>query len=65
MFYEGSPVIDHHKGELDAIIEEHRANMDLPYDELYHRQKQVIAEVIEAEKALEEKVNSLPDPAAY
>ena len=39
--------------------------MDLPYDELYHRQKQVIAEVIEAEKALEEKMNSLPDPAAY
>ena len=38
--------------------------MDLPYDELYHKQKQVIAEVIEAEKALEDKVNSLPDPAA-
>ena len=39
--------------------------MDQPFDELYHRQKQVIAEVIEAEKALEEKTNQMPDPADY
>lgn len=38
--------------------------MDLPYDELYHKQKQVIAEVIEAEKALKAKEDSLPDPFA-
>lgn len=36
--------------------------MDLPFDELYHAQKKVIQDVIDAEKALQEKVDSLPDP---
>lgn len=30
--------------------------MDMPFDELYHKQKKVIQDVIDAEKALEEKV---------
>ena len=36
--------------------------MDLPFDELYHKEKKVIQDVIEAEKALEEKLASLRDP---
>lgn len=37
--------------------------MDMPFDELYHKQKKVIQDVIDAEKALEEKIQSLPDPS--
>ena len=36
--------------------------MDLPFDELYHKQKKVIQDVIDAEKALKTKVDSLVDP---
>lgn len=36
--------------------------MDLPFDELYHRQKKVIQDVIDAEKALKSKLDSLTDP---
>ena len=36
--------------------------MDLPFDELYHREKKVIQDVIEAEKALEAKLAGLRDP---
>ena len=62
-FYEGTEFLDEHKGTVEKIIEEQRANMDLPFDELYHAQKKVIQDVIDAEKALQEKVDSLPDPA--
>ena len=36
--------------------------MDLPFDELYHSQKKVIQDVIDAEKALKSKLDSLTDP---
>ena len=36
--------------------------MDLPFDELYHGQKKVIQDVIDAEKALKSKLDSLTDP---
>ena len=36
--------------------------MDVPFDELYHAEKKVIQDVIDAEKALKAKQESLPDP---
>ena len=36
--------------------------MDVPFDELYHAEKQVIQDVIDAEKALKAKQDSLPHP---
>ena len=52
-----------HQKTVDDIVEEQRANMNMPFDELYHKQKKVIQDVIDAEKALEDKVASLVDPA--
>ena len=44
------------------MIQEARDNANMPFDELYHTQKKVIQEVIDAEKALQDKMDSLPDP---
>ena len=49
---------------VDKIIADARTEFNTPFDELYHAQKQVIQDVIEAEQALEKKLASLPDPAA-
>ena len=48
--------------KIDKLISDLRGSMDLPFDELYHREKQVIQNVIDAEKALEEKLATLVDP---
>ncbi len=36
--------------------------MDTPFDEIQHKQKKDIQDVIDAEKALQKKLDSLPDP---
>jgi len=50
--------------KIEKVIADARENMDMPFDELYHKQKKVIQDVIDAEKALEEKMKSLPNPIA-
>jgi len=62
--HKGTNFLPRHQKEVDQIIKEAREDLDLPFDELYHRQKQVIQDVIDAEKALKEKMAALPDPAA-
>jgi len=37
IFYKGSPFLQEHEDEVNSIIDEQRANIDMPYDELYHR----------------------------
>jgi len=65
MLYTGTDFLPEEQERVDSIIEEQRANMDLPFDELYHTQKKLIQDVIDAEKALEAKVESMPDPWEY
>lgn len=47
---------------VDKMIAEQRENFNQPFDELYHKQKKMIQEVIDAEKALKAKLESLTDP---
>ena len=53
------------KEYIDELVQEARDNFQMPFDELFHRQKTAIQNVIDAEKALEEKVASLKDPAEH
>ena len=43
-------------------MEDLRNKMDIPFDELYHKEKSLIEAVIEADKALKKKQASLPNP---
>ena len=36
--------------------------MDLPFDELYHKEKHLIDNIVKAQKALDEKQAKLPNP---
>ena len=62
MYYAGSDFKEEHKDYIDNLITGLRDSMDLPFDELYHKEKQMIQNVIDAEKALEKKISTLPDP---
>ena len=62
LYYAGNKFKKDEKVQIDQLIEDLRASMDLPFDELYHKEKSVIQNVIEAEKALELKLASLKDP---
>jgi len=48
--------------EFQEYLESIRGRMDLPFDELYHKEKGLIQEVVEAQKAFDERLNSLPSP---
>ena len=39
-----------------------RSQLDIPFDELYHKETMLVKEVILAEKALREKEKILPNP---
>lgn len=42
LYFKGSAFKEDVEEELMQMINEHRENIDLPYDELYHEQKRVI-----------------------
>lgn len=41
--------------QIDSLVEEYRNRYDLPFDELYHKEKGLVKAVVEAHKALKEK----------
>ena len=43
-------------------VEELRNKFDMPFDELYHKEKKLIDQVIKAEKALKDKERTLANP---
>ena len=45
------------KEVVDQLIKEARDNYQIPFDELFHRQKTVIQNVVDAELALKEKIS--------
>jgi hypothetical protein len=47
---------------LKSKVSNLRDNFDLPFDELYHKEKRLVDQVIKATEALRLKENSLPDP---
>ena len=44
------------------MIEDLKINSDKPFDELYHREKSLIQNVINAELALKKKIDNMVSP---
>lgn len=65
MFYEGTEFLEENKPIIEGIINDAKDTLDTPFDEIYHAQKKVIQDVIDAEKALQDKVDSLKNPADH
>ena len=58
----GARFNDDFQKNIDVKVEDLRDKFDLPFDELYHKEKKLIDQVVKAEKALKEKQSKLPNP---
>jgi len=65
IFYEGTDFLEESKPIIEGIINDAKETLDTPFDEIYHAQKKVIQDVIDAEKALQDKLDSLKNPADH
>ena len=41
------------------------ADFDTPFDQLYHKERKLIQDIIRAEKAIKQLTEKLPDPAEF
>ena len=48
--------------QIDAKVQDLRDKFDLPFDELYHKEKRLVDQVVKAEEELKKKIKSLPIP---
>lgn len=44
---------------IDTMVAEYRGKYDLPFDELYHKEKGLVRAVVEAHKALKQKESKM------
>jgi hypothetical protein len=61
---EGSDFTPESEAMVQALIEDVRGRMDLPFDELYHKEKALVQAVIKAQTDLKEKEADLKSPIA-
>lgn len=61
----GKPFTDEATEQIDAMIENLRGKFDLPFDELYHKEKRLVDDVIKCEQALRAKEATLPPPVPH
>ncbi|CDW82520.1 UNKNOWN [Stylonychia lemnae] len=62
IFFEGAPLKQDVQQQVDLLIEQRQDEYEIPFDELYHKEKKLIDQVVKAYQALEEKQATLPSP---
>lgn len=60
--HEMKPFNEETQEMIDINLKHIKSKLDVPYDELYHKEKSLIQAVIQAEKALKLKESTLPHP---
>lgn len=55
MLRKGKGFLPRVKSQMDEIIAEVRDRLELPFDELYHKERNLLQAVVEAEKAIRRK----------
>jgi len=60
--YAGTPFNEEEAEKIDNMVAGLRDSIDVPFDELYHKEKKMIQDVIDAEKDLEARLATLIDP---
>jgi hypothetical protein len=48
MFFEGAPLKPDIQKKVDKIVQDRLDNLDVPFDELYHKEKKVVDQVVKA-----------------
>ena len=62
ILFRGYTFVDENLEEIKEHIADIRDKFDLPFDELYHKEKKLVDAVIKATEALRVKESILPDP---
>jgi hypothetical protein len=57
----GSNFMQGDQESIDEMVAEYRGKYDLPFDELYHKEKALVQAVVEAHKALKVKEKQFQD----
>lgn len=56
IYRSGAEFLPEYKENIDNMIKDLKENADKPFDELYHKEKTLIQNVIDAEKELKRKI---------
>lgn len=51
--------------QFEPMLKRLKSDFEIPFDEIYHREKQVIVDVIAAQKLLALKQSKLKDPMSH
>jgi hypothetical protein len=62
LLFKGYTYTDNNLEKLKSHIDNLRNQFDMPFDELYHKEKKLVDAVIKATEALRTKESTLPDP---
>lgn len=62
MLFKGYTYFDDNLSKIKEHIDFLRDRFDLPFDEMYHKEKKLVDAVIKATEALRKKERTLPNP---
>ena len=59
-----APFHDAYRAKIAADVQRVREETDTPFDEIYHKERKLVQDIIRAQKAIEELQQKQPNPAA-
>lgn len=58
-----SPFLETYRAKIAADVKRVREETDTPFDEIYHKERKLVQDIIKAQKAIEELQKKQPNPA--
>lgn len=60
-----NPFYKQYQDMIEKHAQEVRDKQDTPFDEIYHKERKLVSDIIKAELALKALKDKLPNPAGY
>jgi len=57
-----TPFDKEHLAEIREKVKKFREEMDVPFDEIYHKERKLVHDIIKAQKAIQAIEEKLPNP---
>jgi cell pole-organizing protein PopZ len=59
-----SPFHEKYLKRIKAEVEKYRDEMDTPFDEIYHKERKLVSDIVRAMQSIKDIESKLPNPAA-
>jgi len=59
-----SPFHEKYLKRIQAEVEKYRDEMDTPFDEIYHKERKLVSDIVRAMQSIKDIESKLPNPAA-